>query len=71
LCEGLADREELNGKSSSGMGIRSGWKAGNLNVACGLESRSDVGAMATALEVFVGRDRGTLGYAMGPGRVQM
>lgn len=34
--------------SSSGVGSRSGWKAGNLKVALGLGSRANGGVMATA-----------------------
>jgi hypothetical protein len=37
--------------------MRSGWKAGNLNVALGLESRAD---MVTALDVRLGEVRGSL-----------
>jgi hypothetical protein len=39
-------REELRPKSSSGVGIKSGWKAGNLNVVCGLGSRAFAEAIA-------------------------
>jgi hypothetical protein len=34
--------------SSSGVGSRSGWKAGNLKVALGLGSRANGGVMTTA-----------------------
>jgi hypothetical protein len=54
--EGLPVREELRpySYSSSGIGMRSGWKAGNLNVVCGLGSRAEEGAMANALGVSRG-----------------
>jgi hypothetical protein len=39
-------REELRAYSSSGMGSKSGWNAGNLKVALGLESRPEIDAMA-------------------------
>jgi hypothetical protein len=52
--EGLPLREELWPYSSSSRGMRSGWKAGNLNVWLGLGSRADVSVIATALEGVVG-----------------
>ena len=57
-------RDELWPYSSSGIGMRSGWKAGNLKVWCGLESRADADVIATAFEVSR-RYRGIVRYAMG------
>jgi hypothetical protein len=66
--EGLPLRDELWPYSSSSSGMRSGWKAGNLNVWLGLGSRADVSVIATVLEGVVGgRYRGAVRYAMGKG----
>lgn len=49
---GLPDRDELKPKwSSSGMGNRSGWKAGNLKVAFGLASLADADVDVIAMAV--------------------
>lgn len=62
---GLALRDELKGYSSSGMGSRSGWKAGNLKVALGLESRPEIEAMARGRGGVVEEEgRGLVGYAI-------
>lgn len=46
---GLFDRDDVWPYSwlSSGVGRRSGWKGGNLNVAFGLGSRANGGVIAT------------------------
>ena len=53
---GLAERDELSPylPSSSGVGIKSGWKAGNRKVALGLGSRARVGIMAVAVYESLG-----------------
>jgi hypothetical protein len=70
--EGLPVREELRpySYSSSGIGMRSGWKAGNLNVVCGLGSRAEEDAMASALGVSRGCEGLFVRHAMGTERVR-
>lgn len=59
-CAGLVERDDVrpHSKPSSGMGVRSGWKAGNLKVWLGLGSRLDEDAMAAGKDYRVkGRKR--------------